>query len=70
MSTITTKSKEESENLHLGEEGQALKFFSFDELSRVKLTRKTAELLLKNPEDIKVMLHDEKPPLPESLGLE
>lgn len=52
---------EEKENLELGDEGQELKFFKFEELSKITLSGEIERLVTDSPEALKEMILTEKP---------
>lgn len=61
--------KEEAEEVRLGDEGQELRFFGFDELAALKMSKKIGIMLQDHPEAVRAMLEKEVPPRAEGLGL-
>ncbi|MBI2065335.1 MAG: NUDIX domain-containing protein [Candidatus Yanofskybacteria bacterium] len=61
--------EEEAKNIHIGSEGQEIRFFSFDELADLKFTRSIAGIINEHAGLIKMMMEKEELPKPEDLGL-
>jgi len=61
--------EKEVKNLKIGDEGQEIRLFDFEELTSLKFTRMITQMFEKHPDIVKRMINEDVVPKAEDLGL-